>query len=308
MHFADRLTERMKATNSAVCVGVDPRWGMLPEDLRNRAIEVKSDLAEAAAWAYVELAKTIIEATGEFAAAVKPQAAFFEALGSAGFRAYEDVIALCRDAGLVTIADAKRGDIGSTSTAYAQAFFGGTEIMSQKLPGVGADSLTVNPYFGTDGVKPFLDSCDENNAGLFILVRTSNPTAKEIQHQVLAGGHEVYHKVAELVNTWGESRLGECGYSSVGAVAGATCKEDLAQVRTLLPKSILLVPGYGAQGGGADDVIDAFDAGGVGAVVNASRSIVFADKNASTLGELKLAAQNAARDMRDAIAEKLAAR
>ncbi len=329
MHFADRLVARAKATGSADCVGVDPRWGMLPEELTRSAMDAESDPARAAAWAYAELARAVVEAVAPYACAVKPQSAFFEAAGPAGVDALVRVIEIARAAGLVVILDAKRGDIGSTSEAYAQAAFGGLELAGEVTPGLGADALTVNPYFGTDGVEPFLRSCDARGRGVFILVRTSNPSAAEIQDLVVEDPSgeraKLYERVAALVAKWGAGREGESGWSSVGAVAGATSParrssapdsrsgattrpETLAEIRELLPHAILLVPGYGAQGAGAADVAAAFDAKGEGAIVNASRSIVFAKKNASTLDELAAAAGEAAKRMRDEIAEAVGRR
>ncbi len=313
MHFADRLITRARSVGSAVCVGIDPRWAMLPEELCSRAREAEGDPARAVAWAYAELAQAVIEAVAPYTVAVKPQAAFFEAAGPAGFDALARTLKLASDAGLVTIADAKRGDIGSTSEAYAQGFFGGLDVEGETLKGLDADSLTINPYLGTDGVRPFLDACDARGRGVFVLVRTSNPSASEIQDLVVRGDNDkpdarVFERVAGLVSGWGEGRVGEEGWSSVGAVAGATTPEALSEVRGLLPKSILLVPGYGAQGGGAEDVVGAFDAKGEGAVVNASRSIVFAKRDAATLAELASAAGEAAKMMRDAIGEALAKR
>jgi len=312
MHFADRLLGRARSVKSAVCVGIDPRWAMLPEELKSRAREAESDPARAVAWAYAELARAVIEEVAPYAAAVKPQSAFFEAAGPAGADAFARTLEIASNAGIVTIADAKRGDIGSTSEAYAQGFFGGLDVGGTELGGLDADSLTINPYLGTDGVAPFLDACDARGRGVFVLVRTSNPSAAEIQDLVVRdegpegnGGERVFERVAGLVRKWGDGRVGEEGWSSVGAVAGATTPETLAEVRELLPHSILLVPGYGAQGGGAADVVGAFNAKGEGAVVNASRSIVFAKPGASTLAELASAAGEAAKRMRDDIGEAL---
>ena len=332
MHFADRLTDRARRLETPVCVGIDPRYEALPQELRRRAREVKPDPARAAAWAYTELAKSVIEAVEHYACAIKPQAAFFEALGAPGYEAFGRTIAFARDHGLVTIADMKRGDIGSTSEAYARAVFGGQALDADVIEGLGADAVTVNPYFGTDGVSPFIDLCESRERGVFVLVRTSNPSARELQELMVlpaepgegglpaatlrssslrstsAAGEPLFCRVAELVDDWGSSRLGKCGYSCVGAVAGATSPGALSQIRAMLPRSILLVPGYGAQGGGADDVAPAFDSKGEGAVVNASRSIVFARKGALSLTELAEGAAEAARSMRDAIREAVAQR
>lgn len=319
MHFADRLIDRARRLETPVCVGIDPRYEALPQELRRRAREVESDPARAAAWAYTELAKSVIEAVESYACAIKPQAAFFEVLGAPGYEAFARVITFAREHGLVTIADMKRGDIGSTSEAYARAVFGGQALDADVIEGLGADAVTVNPYLGTDGVRPFIDLCGSRERGLFVLVRTSNPSARELQELMVlpAEGREgscegeakpLFHCVAALVDDWGSSHLGKCGYSCVGAVAGATSPVALGEIRAMLPRAILLVPGYGAQGGGADDVAPAFDAKGEGAVVNASRSIVFARKGAPTLVELAEGAAAAARSMRDAIREAVAKR
>lgn len=308
MHFADRLIGRARTLGTAVCVGLDPRWELLPPELRRRARELESDPARAAAWAYRELAATVIEATAPFACAVKVQSAFYEALGAPGVEAFAEALRLAREAGLAAIADAKRADIGSSSEAYAQAFFGGAAIDSEELPGLGADALTVNPYFGTDGVEPFLAACDRRARGLFVLVRTSNPSAAELQDLPAgAEGAPLFTHVAGLVRRWGEGRVGECGWSSVGAVAGGTDARALEEVRSSLPRAILLVPGYGAQGARAQDVARAFDARGEGAIVNASRSLVFGSGTES-LRALGSAAAEAARKMRDKIADAIARR
>jgi orotidine-5'-phosphate decarboxylase len=312
MHFADRIIERARELQTAVCVGIDPRYEMLPEGLRARAKDVSDDPAKRAAWSYAECAARVIEATAPYACAVKPQAAFFESLGTPGYEALEKTVKCARGAGLPVILDAKRADIGSTSAAYAEASFGGREIEGTLLPGLDADALTVNPYFGTDGIAPFLKACDERDRGLFVLVRTSNPTAAELQDVLVSGEGGImvplWRRVAALVARWGEPRTGKYGYSLVGAVGGATTPETLREVRSALPRSILLVPGYGAQGGTAGNVVNAFDASGEGAIVNASRSIVFAKRDAATVHELAAAAAVAAEKMRDAINEALSKR
>jgi orotidine-5'-phosphate decarboxylase len=310
LHFADRLIERARRLETPVCVGIDPRFGMLPPRLRRRAREVEERPDRAAAWAYTELARAVIDAVAHYACAVKVQAAFFEALGPPGFEAFARALRLARDHGLAAIADAKRGDIGPTSRAYAQGFFGGQEVDADVLAGLGADAVTVNPYFGTDGIEPFLEASDAGGGGVFVLVRTSNPSAAELQDLEVSGGEgapgPLYRRVAALIGRWAGGREGECGYSSVGAVAGATSPGALEEIRALLPRSILLVPGYGAQGASAEEVACAFDARGEGAVVSASRSITFADRSAETLEELAAAAARAAREMRDAVREALA--
>ncbi len=285
-NFADRLFGAVEEKNSRVCVGLDPRVSQLPPPI----LEQYPNAAEAV----VAFCRDICAAVAEHAAVVKLQSAYFETLGRSAFSTLWAVVAEAHRAGLPAIVDAKRGDIGPTAEAYAQAFFGGE---------IAADALTVNPYLGSDGIMPFVDAAEEKGAGVFVLVKTSNPSSGDLQDLRLEGGyHRVYQHVGEEVRLMGAHLRGECGYSAVGAVVGATYPEQLAELRRDLPGVPFLVPGYGAQGAGPEEVVAAFDKDGWGAVVNASRSIIFAYQGGDGEPEqFAQAAGEAAREMKDAI-------
>jgi len=260
MHFADRLAEAVKVKNSVVCVGLDPRLEQIPEEIVKK---------QGAAEAFLEFNKGIIDAVADLVPVVKPQIAFYEALGHEGFRVFEETCKYAQEKGLLVIADAKRNDIGSTAEAYAKAFLSGEVVQ--------ADALTVNGYLGLDGVRPFVKECEEKEKGIFVLVKTSNPSSGDLQDRVTADENmSVAELMANFVDSWGDDFIGESGYGFVGAVVGATYPAELAKLRKVMKKAWLLVPGYGAQGGGAEDVKDAFDANGMGAIVNSSRGIIFA--------------------------------
>ena len=245
-------------------MGLDPRLELLPVELR--ADETPAD-------GCARFCRGIVDAVAPSAVAVKPQSAFFEALGAEGARAFEDVCAYARNAGLLVIADAKRGDIGSTARAYAAAFLeprGGEPPL--------ADALTVNAYLGRDSIEPFLQSCRLHGAGIFCLVKTSNPGGAEVQDLTLSDGRPVWHRVAELVREWGEDLVGERGLSAVGAVVGATHPRSVGEARKLLPQSVLLLPGVGAQGATPADVARAFTSGPASALINVSRSVIYASR------------------------------
>lgn len=249
-HFADRLAEAVERKRSPLAVGLDPVPAKLPAELR--------DLEPAEA--FRRFCFGIVDAVEPHAAAVKPQSAFFEALGADGVRAFEDVCAYARAAGLQVVADVKRGDIGSTAEAYAQAF---SPI---------ADAVTVNPYLGGDAVEPFLAA----ETGVFCLVKTSNPGSGDVQDVELADGRPLWQHVAALVRGWGLPLVGGCGLSSVGAVVGATYPREVADARRLMPEAVLLLPGVGAQGGHVGDLGPAFASGPASALVAASRSVIYA--------------------------------
>lgn len=265
MHFADRLAAAVRETGSITCVGLDPRKAQLPAPLRDA---VTHDSADEWAAAYTQFCTEIIDVVAGKVACVKPQAAFFEQLGPAGMVALGHVIRHARDAGVLVITDGKRNDIGSTATAYADAYLG------QASPW-GSDSLTVSPYLGRDSLEPFVDMCDAREAGIFVLVKTSNPGGGLLQDRE-TDGQTVYQRVAELVTEMNADRLGECGYGPVGTVVGATYPQQLADLREAMKTSWILIPGFGAQGGGAADVLVGLDPDGIGAVVNSSRHIIFA--------------------------------
>lgn len=262
--FAERLFDACRRKESVVCVGLDPRAELLPPEHRPATGD-----PDAVAAAYESFGRDVIDIVAPSAAALKPQAAFFEALGPPGFAAYCRLCDAARERGLLVIADVKRGDIGSTAEAYAAAWLG----PRGSRPPL-ADACTVNAWLGADGVKPFADAARAGGGGIFVLVKTSNPSSGEIQDLQLADGGTVCERMAALVRGWAQPP-GPSGYGPVGAVVGATWPAHLRELRRALPESVILIPGYGAQGAAAADVADGFDADGLGAIVNASRSITF---------------------------------
>jgi orotidine-5'-phosphate decarboxylase len=276
-HFADRLAAAVRGKGNALCVGLDPRWESLPLGVRRRHGD--GSLA-AVAGAFEEFCGRVLEVVAPLVPAVKPQAAFFEACGPEGMAALQRLLRKARALGLLTILDGKRNDIASTASAYADAAFGGTGVGGRVYPVWGADAVTVNAYLGRDAVEPFLRSARGCGAGVFVLVRTSNPGAGQFQDLRVspAGGGEarpLYRHVGEAVACWARENVGECGLGDVGAVVGATYPAELAELRGALPGVIFLVPGFGAQGGKVDDVAPAFRPDGLGAVVNSSRGVLF---------------------------------
>lgn len=276
MHnFADRLLDAVAAKGTPAVVGIDPRLESLPQAV---VAPYRRDAplgCEGAAAALESFGREVIRIVAPLVPAVKLQVAFFEQFGWHGFRAYQRLVAAAREQGLIVIGDVKRGDIASTAAAYANGHIGRVDIDGRPLGVIEADAVTINAYLGTDAVEPFLEAAREAGKGLFVLVRTSNPSAAELQH-LEAAGRPIYLHVADLVRRWGEGLVGAQGYSSVGAVVGATSGEALAEVRRALPKAIFLVPGYGHQGATAADLAPAFDKQGRGAIVNSSRGITLA--------------------------------
>src|SRR5687768_17343296 len=265
--FADRLAEAVERKRSQLVVGLDPRLELLPVELRGESVHGRAE----AATAYARFCCGIVDAVAPYVVAVKPQVAFFELLGADGVGALERVCAYARSAGLLVIADGKRGDIGSTARAYAAAY-----LEPRDGEAALADALTVNTYLGTDSVEPFLQACRLHGAGIFCLVRTSNPGAADVQELTLSDGRRVWQHVARLVDDWGSDLVGERGLSSVGAVVGATVPRAVGEARKLLPRSVLLLPGVGAQGATPADVARAFTSGPASALVTASRSVNYA--------------------------------
>lgn len=270
-HFADRLTAAVRAKGNAVCVGLDPRWESLPLEIRHK---YGDGTLGAIARAYEEFCARVIDLVAPRVAIVKPQSAFFEACGPAGMVALQRLLVRARQRGLVTILDGKRNDIASTATAYADAAFAGVQVADRLHTVWDADALTINPYLGRDAVEPFLQSARQSGRGVFVLVRTSNPGAGQFQ-DLRCDGRPLYLHVAEAVAAWNRENLGQCGLGDVGAVVGATHPAELAAVRRVLPEAILLVPGFGVQGGTAHDVAAACRADGLGAIINSSRGILF---------------------------------
>jgi orotidine-5'-phosphate decarboxylase len=271
MHPADLLQQSIDRTRSVAVVGLDPRPALLPPALAAGARETETDPNRAVAAAFLGFNRGILDAIAGRCCAVKPQAACYEAYGMAGWRALADTVAYARSLGIPVIVDGKRNDIGSTAEHYAQALGGGAPgLDGAPLAGLGADWSTVNGYLGSDGVAPFLKS----GAGAFVLVRTSNPSSAELQDLPLDGGGTVAEAMARLVANWGAERRGVCGLSAVGAVVGATWPHQARAMRALMPDTIFLVPGYGAQGGSAADALAGRRSDGRGVVVNSSRGII----------------------------------
>ena len=267
--FGDRLAEFVERKRTQLLIGLDPRPELMPVELRGDAHVGR----EEAATACVRFCCGIVDAVAPSAVGVKPQIAFFKPLGVDGVHAFEDVCRYARAAGLVVVADGKRGDVASTSRAYAAAYL---EARAEEGPLV--DALTVNPYLGRDSVEPLLTACRRHGAGIFCLVKTSNPGGADIQDLALSDGRPVWHHVARLVADWGEDLVGERGLSSVGAVVGATHPRAVGEARRLLPQAILLLPGVGAQGATPADVARAFTSGPASALVTVSRSVIYASR------------------------------
>ncbi|MFC1810607.1 orotidine-5'-phosphate decarboxylase [Patescibacteria group bacterium] len=275
-NFADRLNEAIKQKGSAICVGLDPRLDQIPSHITEAGAKEHNDPFVAAAAAIIEFNKGIIDAVHDLVPCVKPQIAFYELFGAPGVQAYKETIDYAQSKGLLVIADAKRNDIGSTAKAYSDAFLGMVDVYGESRAVFDADAVTVTPYLGYDGIKPFIDNCKEYGKGIFILVKTSNPSSGDIQDLELNEGGQIFEIMGQLVDSWGADDIGESGFNFVGAVVGATYPEQAAKLRELMPNSIFLVPGYGAQGGGTEDVKPCFKEDGTGAIVNSSRGITFA--------------------------------
>jgi len=308
-HFADRLVEAVRKTGSPVCLGLDPRFDLLPLAIRNAAVQADGHTPKAIARAFVAFNRALIDATADIVPVCKPQIAFYEEWGADGIAAFEETIRYAKLKGMLVISDAKRGDIGATAVAYARAHLGGLECTG----GVGfdADALTVNPYMGHDTLQPYLDLGASNGKGIFVLVKTSNPGSGDLQ-DLEAQGKPVYEHVADMICRIGAKYRGKSGFTSVGAVVAATYPQQARRLRELLPDTIFLVPGYGTQGATATDAMASFRSDGQGAVVNASRSIIFAYKQgsyASRFGETgfaeaaRAAAMQMAKELNAALAQ-----
>lgn len=273
MHAADHLQQTIDRTGSIACVGLDPRPALLPPPVVEAAIAAHGDTAEGVAAAFLAFNQGLLDAVAGHCAAVKPQAACYEAYGAAGFRCLAGTVAYARAKGIPVIIDAKRGDIGSTAEHYQQAFLGRAPgLRGASIPGMGGDWLTVNGYLGSDGVTPFVGRAP-TGTGVFVLVKTSNPSSGELQDLKLADG-AVMEAMARLVARWGAARRGACGLSDVGAVVGATYPAQARALRALMPDTVFLVPGYGAQGGSAADALAGARSDGRGVLINSSRGII----------------------------------
>lgn len=272
----DKLNERIQKLEAPIVVGLDPTLAFVPTHVQEAAFAEYGETLEGAAEAIWQFNKAIVDAVYELIPAVKPQIAMYEQFGVEGMEAYKKTVDYCKCKGLVVIGDVKRGDIGSTSAAYAAGHLGKVQVGSQTYTGFDEDFATVNPYLGSDGVKPFIDVCKEEKKGLFILVKTSNPSSGEFQDQ-LVNGRPLYELVGEKVAQWGSEHCGKT-YSYIGAVVGATYPEQGKLLRKVMPKAFILVPGYGAQGGKGKDLVHFFHEDGLGAIVNSSRGIIAAYK------------------------------
>lgn len=272
----NKLVEQIQKKDAPVVVGLDPMLGYVPEHLTKKAFEEYGDTLEGAAEAIWQYNKGIVDAVYDLIPAVKPQVAMYEQFGIPGMIAFKKTVDYCKEKGLVVIGDIKRGDIGSTSTAYAVGHLGKVTVGSKQYYGFDEDFVTVNPYLGSDGVNPFIDVCKEEKKGIFVLVKTSNPSSGEFQDRLI-DGRPLYEYVGEKVNEWGSQCMGDT-YSYVGCVVGATYPEMGKILRKIMPKAYILVPGYGAQGGKASDLAPYFNKDGLGAIVNSSRGIICAYK------------------------------
>ena len=273
----NKLINKIQKTKAPIVVGLDPMLSYVPEHIQKKAFAEYGETLEGAAEAIWQFNKEIVDKTYDLIPAVKPQIAMYEQFGIEGLKAYKKTVDYCKSKDLVVIGDIKRGDIGSTSAAYAVGHLGKVQVGSKTHAGFDEDFATVNPYLGSDGVKPFIDVCKQENKGLFILVKTSNPSSGEFQDQKI-DGKPLYELVGEKVAQWGEEHMGESGYSYVGAVVGATYPEQGEILRKVMPNSFILVPGYGAQGGKGKDLVHFFNEDGLGAIVNSSRGIIAAYK------------------------------
>ena len=273
----NKLINKIQKTKAPIVVGLDPMLSYVPEHIQKKAFAEYGETLEGAAEAIWQFNKEIVDKTYDLIPAVKPQIAMYEQFGIEGLKAYKKTVDYCKSKDLVVIGDIKRGDIGSTSAAYAVGHLGKVQVGSKTYAGFDEDFATVNPYLGSDGVKPFIDVCKQENKGLFILVKTSNPSSGEFQDQKI-DGKPLYELVGEKVAQWGEEHMGESGYSYVGTVVGATYPKQGEILRKVMPKSFSLVPGYGAQGGKGKDLVHFFNEDGLGAIVNSSRGIIAAYK------------------------------
>ena len=272
-----RLIEKIKEKKAPICIGLDPMLNFIPEHIKEEAFATKGESLEAVAEAIYNFNKAIVDECFDLIPAVKPQVAMYEQFGIAGLIAYEKTVTYCQEKGLLVIGDVKRGDIGSTSAAYATAHLGKINVGSKTFEPFHSDFLTVNPYMGSDSINAFVDECVKNDKGLFVLVKTSNPSSGEFQDRLI-DGKPLYEHVASKVMEWGERSMdGE--YSNVGAVVGATYPQMSEILRKIMPNTYFLVPGYGAQGATAADLRPCFNKDGLGAIVNSSRGIIAAYKN-----------------------------
>ena len=302
-----KLVEKIKKTEAPIVVGLDPKLDFIPERILSECYREKGENPEGAAEAFWQFNKEIIDHIKDIVPAVKPQIAMYEELGIPGLITFKKTVDYAKENGLVVIADIKRGDIGSTSASYAVGHLGGVNIGGTTYRGFDEDFATVNPYLGSDGIKPFIDVCNREDKGIFVLVKTSNPSSGEFQDRLI-DGRPLYEIVGQKVEEWGKESM-DGAYSNVGAVVGATYPEMGKVLRDIMPHSYILVPGYGAQGGTGKDLVHFFDKDGLGAIVNSSRGIIAAWKSDKYTqfagGNVGEAARAAALDMKADIASAL---
>lgn len=304
----NKLCKKITDLKAPIVVGLDPMLNYVPEEIKKAAFEQFGERLEGAGEAIWQFNKAIVDATADLIPAVKPQIAMYEQFGIPGLVAFKKTVDYCKEKDLVVIGDIKRGDIGSTSAAYAVGHVGKVQVGSKRYAAFDEDFVTVNPYLGSDGIQPFIDVCKEENKGIFVLVKTSNPSSGEFQDQ-LVDGKPLYELVGKKVAEWGELHMGEA-YSYVGCVVGATYPEMGKVLRKIMPKTFILVPGYGAQGGKAEDLVPYFNKDGLGAIINSSRGIIAAYKQEkySKFGSENFAdaSRQAVLDMREDINSALA--
>ena len=295
----DRLIENIIEKQNPTVAGLDPKLDYVPASVRDACFAQYGKTLEGAAAALLAFNKAIIDQICDIVPAVKPQAAYYEMYGWQGVRALAETIAYAQQKGMFVMTDGKRNDIGTTMEAYATAHLGTTDVAGEAIDAFGADALTVNGYLGTDGIQPLVRICQEKDKGIFVLVKTSNPSSGELQDLKLTNGASVYEQMGRMCEQWGEALPGKYGYSGVGAVVGATYPEQLKEMREKAPHTFFLVPGYGAQGGGAQDAKNAFDKNGLGAIINSSRGIMCAwKKQGLTEDDFAVAARNEALRMK----------
>ena len=304
----NKLCKKITDLKAPIVVGLDPMLNYVPEEIKKAAFEQFGETLEGAGEAIWQFNKAIVDATADLIPAVKPQIAMYEQFGIPGLVAFKKTVDYCKEKDLVVIGDIKRGDIGSTSAAYAVGHVGKVQVGSKRYAAFDEDFVTVNPYLGSDGIQPFIDVCKEENKGIFVLVKTSNPSSGEFQDQFV-DGKPLYELVGKKVAEWGELHMGEA-YSYVGCVVGATYPEMGKVLRKIMPKTFILVPGYGAQGGKAEDLVPYFNKDGLGAIINSSRGIIAAYKQEkySKFGSENFAdaSRQAVLDMREDINSALA--
>jgi len=301
----DRLIRKIIQTGNPTVAGLDPTLDFIPDFIKDRCFEKYGNTLEAAATAILEFNKGLIDALFDIVPAVKPQCAYYELYGWQGIKALHETIEYAKKKGMFVITDGKRNDIGSTMQAYATAHLSGVNINGQNIEPFGADALTVNGYLGSDGIEPLLEICKNNDKGIFVLCKTSNPSSGELQDKMIEG-KAVYRIMGEMCEQWGEKLPGQFGYSGVGAVVGATYPQQLEELRGIMSKTFFLVPGYGAQGGKSQDIALAFDKNGLGAIVNSSRAIMCAyQKSGADEHEYALAARTESERMRNEITSYL---